>query len=169
MNKKIFLSLLALVMVFSVTGCGNENKINNESSSKNKTYKCEYSVKSNDMQTIDEYIIEIDNSGKAVKYSQVTGYENATDSFYESFCDGIKKKEEKYDYYTLTASCDKSKNKAIATKVYDVLKIKDIEELSAINKFLNDFTNEDGTFNLNLFKDYFNTDSLKKGNYTCNF
>ena len=171
MKKKILLSLLIVVALFTITGCGNkeEKSNNNGPTSNNKTYKCEYSVKNDGMQTIDEYIIELDSNRKAVTYSQITGYENASDSFYKSFCDGIKAKEENHDYLKMTATCDDSSKKAISTKVYSVSKIRDMSEFSKINEFLNNFTKEDGTFDLDAFKNYFNTDSLKAGKYTCNF
>lgn len=171
MKKKILLSILILIGLVTITGCGNNEKKlnNNESITKNKTYKCEYSVKNDGMQTIDEYIIELDSSDKVVTYSQITGYENATDKFYKDFCDGIKAKEESHDYFKFTAECDNSKNKAISTKVYDISKISEMSEFSGINTFLNRFTKEDGTFDLDEFKNYFDTDSLKTGKYTCDF
>ena len=48
-------------------------------------------------------------------------------------------------------------------------KIKDIADFNSIYKFLEPYIKEDGTFDLESWKNYFNTDSLKAGKYSCDF
>ena len=78
---------------------------------------------------------------------------------------------EKYkDVATMKVVCDKKNNyEAYVIKEYQVKRIKDIDDFSTINKFLNQYTKDDGTFDLEGWKNYFNTDSLKAGNYSCDF
>ena len=42
MKKKIILSLLVIVALFTITGCGKSDETK-ETKSKNKTYECRYS------------------------------------------------------------------------------------------------------------------------------
>ena len=46
---------------------------------------------------------------------------------------------------------------------------KDIDDFNSIYKFLEPYIKEDGTFDLESWKNYFNTDSLKAGKYSCDF
>ena len=57
----------------------------------------------------------------------------------------------------------------LVLKEYQVKKIKDIDEFSKISKELESYTKDDGTFDLKAWKNYFDTDSLKAGNYSCDF
>ena len=78
---------------------------------------------------------------------------------------------EKYkDAVSMKIVCDEKNNyEAYALKEYQVKKIKDIDELSSVYKSLETYIKEDGTFDLDAWKNYFNTNSLKAGNYSCNF
>ncbi len=52
---------------------------------------------------------------------------------------------------------------------YNQKKIKDIDDFSSVYKSLEPYIKDDGTFNLEGWKNYFNIDTLKAGNYTCDF
>lgn len=181
MKKKVLLSLLVLVGLFTITGCGNsENKLNGNSSSKNKTYECKYS-KDDDTEGkryLTKYIIELNDKNEAEVYTLITGFSNygSESDGYNKYCNGLKDNMpkdllEKYkDVASVKVVCDEKNNyEAYVLKEYQIKKIKGIDDFSAIYKFLEPYIKDDGTFDLDSFKDYFNTDSLKKGNYTCNF
>ena len=78
---------------------------------------------------------------------------------------------EKYkDIVDMKVVCDSKNNyEAYVLKEYQVKKIKDIADFNSIYKFLEPYIKEDGTFDLESWKNYFNTDSLKAGKYSCDF
>ena len=176
MKKKILLSILVLLALFIVTGC-NGNKIGK---SNYKSYECRYSKDDNaeGKRYLTKYIIELNDKNEAEVYTLISGFSNygsKTDG-YNEFCNGLKdnmQKDllEKYkDAVSMKIVCDEKNNyEAYALKEYQVKKIKDIDELSSVYKSLETYIKEDGTFDLDAWKNYFNTDSLKAGNYSCNF
>ena len=176
MNKKIVLSILILIALFTITGCGNTN----ESKSKNKTYECRYSKDDNTegKRYLTKYIVELNDKNELEVYTLITGFSNygsETDG-YKEFCKGLEDNKqtdllEKYkDAVSMKVVCDNNNNyEAYAQKEYKIKKIKDIEDFSSIYKSLETYMKEDGTFDLDAWKNYFDTDSLKAGNYTCNF
>ena len=178
MKKKIFLSLLLIVAVFTITGCDKSDIVTKKSGY--KTYECRYSKDDNaeGKRYLTKYIIELNDKNEAEVYTLITGFSNygsETDG-YKEFCDGLKNNKQedllkKYkDVVSMKVVCDKENNyEAYVEKEYKVKKIKDIDEFSSINKYLSAFIKDDGTFDLDSWKNYFNTDSLKAGNYTCNF
>lgn len=175
--KKVFLSLIAIVMLFVVTGCGNGSTT---AKSNNKTYECRYSKDDNaeGKRYLTKYIIELNNKNEAEVYTLISGFSNygsETDG-YKVFCNGLKDNKqkdllEKYkDAVSMKVVCDEKNNyEAYALKEYKIKKIKDIDEFSSVYKSLATYIKSDGTFDLEGWKNYFNTDSLKAGNYTCNF
>ena len=177
--KKIFICLLALLAIFTVTGC-DKSDVNKETKSKNKVYECRYSKDDNTegKRYLTRYLIELNDKNEAEVYTLITGFSNygsETDG-YKDFCNGLKDNIqtdllEKYkDAVAMKVVCDENNNyEAYALKEYQVKKIKDISDFSSIYKFLEPYIKDDGTFDLNGFKNYFNTDSLKAGNYTCDF
>ncbi len=179
MNYKLFLSITILVMVFSIAGCSKSNKAN-EKKTNNKIYECRYSKDDNSdgKRYLTKYIIELNEKNEAEVYTLITGFSNygsKTDG-YNEFCNGLKdnmQKDllEKYkDAVSMKVVCDEDNNyQAYVLKEYKVKKIKDIDELSTVYKFLEPYIKDDGTFDLDSFKNYFNTDSLKAGNYSCDF
>lgn len=181
MKKKILLSLIIVVALFTITGCGNsENKQNGNSSSKNKTYECRYS-KDDDAEGkryLTKYLIELNDKNEAEVYTLITGFSNygsETDG-YKEYCNGLKDNKqkdllEKYkDIVDMKVVCDSKNNyEAYVLKEYQVKKIKDIDDFNSIYKFLEPYIKEDGTFDLESWKNYFNTDSLKAGKYSCDF
>ena len=176
MNKKIVLSIFILIALFTITGCGNSN----ESRSNNKTYECRYSKDDNTegKRYLTKYIVELNNKNELEVYTLISGFSNygsETDG-YKEFCKGLEDNKqtdllEKYkDVVSMKVVCDNKNNyEAYAQKEYKVKKIKDIEDFSSIYKSLEAYMKEDGTFDLDAWKNYFDTDSLKAGNYTCNF
>lgn len=182
MKNKILLSILVLVMLFTITGCGKSDNVDEmkEVGSSNKTYECRYSKDDNaeGKRYLTRYIIELNDNNEAEVYTLITGFSNygsKTDG-YNEFCNGLKdniQKDllEKYkDAVSMKVVCDEENNyQAYVLKEYQVKKIKDIEELSGVYKTLETYIKDDGTFDLDGFKNFFNTDSLKAGNYTCDF
>ena len=179
MKKKLLLCLLALLMVFTITGCGNSNE-SNGTKSKNKIYECRYSKDDNTegKRYLTRYLMELNDKNEVEVYTLITGFSNygsETDG-YKEFCNGLKNNIQqdlldKYkDAVAMKVVCDEKNNyEAYALKEYQVKKIKDISEFSAVYKSLETYMKDDGTFDLNAWKNYFNTDSLKAGNYTCDF
>ena len=178
MKKKILLSLFIFLSLFIITGC--ESKISNSKKSNYKSYECRYSKDDNaeGKRYLTKYIIELNDKNEAEVYTLITGFSNygsKTDG-YNEFCNGLKdnlQKDllEKYkDSIAMKIVCDEENNyQAYTLKEYQVKKIKDIDDLSSIYKFLEPYIKDDGTFDLDAWKEYFNTDSLKAGNYTCDF
>ena len=175
MKKKILISILVILGLFTITGCGKA-----EETKSNKTYECRYSKEDNveGKRYLTKYKIELNDKNEAEVYTLITGFSNygsETDG-YKDFCSSLKnsiQKDllEKYkDSVAMKIVCDSENNYEVyALKEYQVKKIKDIEELSGVYKFLEPYIKKDGTFDLEGFKNYFNTDSLKKGNYTCDY
>lgn len=175
MKKIISMLVLALSLVI-ITGCENNTTTNTNY----KTYECRYSKDDNTegKRYLTKYILELNDNNELETYTLISGYSNygsETDG-YKEFCNGLKNNKqedllEKYkDSVSMEVVCDSNNNyEAYTKKVYKVKKIKDIEELSSVYKFISKYIKEDNTFDLESFKNYFNTDSLKKGNYTCNY
>ena len=177
MKKKIFLSLLVLVMLFTITGCGSKGNIAN---SNNKIYECRYNKDDNKegKRYLTKYIIELNNKDEAEVYTLTTGFSNygSKTEGYTEFCNGLKDNKqknllEKYkDSVSMKVVCNEENNyQAYVSKTYQIKKIKNIDEFSSVYKFLSTYIKDDGTFDLDSWKNYFNTDSLKSGNYLCNF
>ena len=178
MKNKIFLSLLALIMVFTITGCGKN--ANNITKSNYKSYECRYSKDDNaeGKRYLTKYRIELNDKKELEVYTLITGFSNygsKTDG-YNEFCNGLKDniqkdllKKYKSSVYIKVVCDNKNNYQAYVQKEYKVKKIKNIDEFSTIYKFLSSYIKDDGTFDLDAWKNYFNTDSLKAGNYTCNF
>ena len=175
--KKIVLLSILVVALFTITGCGKSEE---SKKSYNKSYECRYSKDDNaeGKRYLTKYTIELNDKGEAEVYSLITGFSNygsETDG-YKEFCNGLKdnKQDDLLDKYkdavSMKVVCDEKNNyEAYALKEYQVKKIKDIDEFSKIYKDLETYMKADGTFDLNAWKNYFNTDSLKAGNYTCDF
>ena len=179
MRKKIFLlSLLVIGGLVLFTGCDNtDNKTN---SSKYKSYECRYSKDDNDdgKRYLTKYIIELNDKNEPLVYKLIAGFYNygSKTEGYNDFCNGLKdnvQKDllEKYkDAVSMDIVCDDKNNyEAYTIKEYQINKIKDIDEFSGIYDFLKSYIKDDGTFDLDAWKNYFNTDSLKAGNYSCDF
>ena len=179
MKKKLFLSLLIAVALFTITGCGKSGD-NKTTNSNYKAYECRYSKGDNTegKRYLTKYIIELNDKNEAEVYIVITGFSNygsETDG-YKEFCNGLKDNKqndllEKYkDAVSMKVVCDEKNNyEAYVLKEYQVKKIKEIEELSSVYKALSTYIKEDGTFDLDSWKNFFNTDSLKAGNYSCDF
>ena len=179
MNKKIVFGLLIIIMIFMVSGCSDKN-IAKETKKQNKTYECRYSKDDNkdEKRFLTKYIVELNDKDELEVYTVLSGFSNyksETDG-YKEFCDGLKSKMqkdllEKYkDAISMEVVCDKKNNYEVyALKKYNVKKIKDIEEFSSVYNSIKTHIKENGKFDLDSWKNYFDTDSLKKGNYTCNF
>lgn len=180
MKRKIFLSFFVIIMLFTVVACDKEDNKNNTTKSNNKTYECRYSKDDNadGKRYLTKYTIELNSKNEPVVYSLITGFSNygsKTDGYTE-FCNGLKDNIqtdllEKYkEAVAMKVVCDEKNNyEAYVLKEYQVKKIKDIEEFSKISKEIGSYTKDDGTFDLDAWKNYFDTDSLKAGNYTCDF
>ena len=179
MQKKIILSLLVIISIFVITGCEESDK-NKITKSNNKTYECRYSKDDNaeGKRYLTKYIIELNGKNEAEVYTLITGFSNygsETDG-YKEYCNGLKDNKqkdllEKYkDIVDMKVVCDSKNNyEAYVLKEYQVKKIKDIDDFNSIYKFLEPYIKEDGTFDLESWKNYFNTDSLKAGKYSCDF
>ena len=179
MKKKLFLSLLILVVLFTITGCGKSSD-SMVAKSKNKTYECRYSKDDNadGKRYLTKYIIELNNKKEAEVFTLISGFSNygsETDG-YKEFCKGLKDNKqnallEKYkDAVSMKVVCDEKNNyEAYAVKKYKIKKIKELNEFSRIYNSLEPYIKSDGTFDLEGWKNYFNTDSLKAGNYSCDF
>ena len=178
MKKKTILSILIIVALFTITGCGNNNETNSKSNY--KSYECRYNKDDNDegKRYLTKYIIGLNDKNEAEVFTLISGFYNygSKTEGYNEFCDGLQNNNsknllEKYkDAVDMKIVCDENNNyQAYAQKEYQVKKIKEINEFSAIYKSLEPYIKSDGTFDLEAWKNYFNTDSLKKGNYTCNF
>ena len=176
--KKIIISLLAIVLVFTLVGCNKSETSGTKSN--NKSYECRYSKDDNaeGKRYLTKYIIELNDKNEAEVYTLISGFSNygsETDG-YKDFCNGLKdniQKDllEKYKgVVAMKVVCDEKNNyEAYALKEYQIKKIKDINDFSTIYKFLEPYIKDDGTFDLEGWKNYFNVDSLKSGNYSCNF
>ena len=179
MKKKMLLLLLVIVALFTITGCGSSD-VTKKTKSNNKTYICRYSKDDNTegKRYLTKYIIETNNKNEAEVYTVITGFSNygsETDG-YKEFCNGLKDNKQndllkKYkNVVTMKVVCDKKNNyEAYVQKEYKIKKIKDIDDFSVVYKSLEPYIKEDGTFDLDAWKNFFNTDSLKAGNYSCDF
>ena len=174
MKKKILVISVLAIVVLS-TGC--EKKENKGSY---KSYECRYNKDDNSegKRFLTKYIIDLNSKNEAEVFTLISGFTNygsETDG-YKEFCDGLKDNKqndllEKYkDAVSMNVVCDEKNNyEAYVLKEYKVKKIKEINEFSEIYKSLETYIKEDGTFDLEAWKNYFNTDSLKAGNYSCDF
>ncbi len=179
MKKKILFSLFVIVALFTITGCGNSNE-SGGSKSGYKTYECRYSKDDNaeGKRYLTKYQIALNDKNELEVYTLISGFSNygsETDG-YKEFCKGLKDNKqtdllEKYkDAVAFKVVCDEKNNyEAYALKEYQVKKIKDIEDFSSVYKSIAAYIKEDETFDLEAWKNYFATDSLKAGNYTCDF
>lgn len=179
MKKRIFLFIFVIVVFFVVTGCDKE-KNKKDKKTNYKSYVCKYTKDENydGKRYLTKYIIELNSKKEAEIYTVITGFYNygsKTDG-YNEFCNGLKDNIpkdtlEKYkDAVDMKVVCDDKNNyEAYVLKEYQVKKIKDIEEFSTVYNLLADNIKKDGSFDLDAWKNYFNTDSLKAGNYTCDF
>ena len=179
MKKKILVSLFVIIALFIITGC-NKKDNNKKLNSKNKTYECRYSKDDNTegKRYLTKYQISLNDKNELEVYTLITGFSNygsETDG-YKEFCNGLKDNKqndllEKYkDSVNMKVVCDSKNNyEAYVVKEYKVKKIKDIDDFSNVYKSLATYIKDDGTFDLEGWKNYFNTDSLKAGNYTCDF
>ena len=179
MKKKILLCLIAITSIFVITGC-TKDEATTETKSGYKTYECRYSKEDNaeGKRYLTRYIVELNSKNEAEVYTLISGFSNygsETDE-YKEFCDGLKDNKqtdllEKYkDAVSFEVVCDSKNNyEAYALKKYQVKKIKDIDDFSSVYKSIKKYIKASGTFDLEAWKDYFNTDSLKAGNYSCDF
>ena len=180
MKKKVLLSLLLILTLIIVTGCGKSDETKETTTSKNKTYECRYNKDDNaeGKRYLTRFLVELNDKNEAEVYTVISGYSNygsETDG-YKEFCNGLKDNKqtdllEKYkDAVSMKVVCDEKNNyEAYTLKEYKVKKIKDIADFSAVYKSIEKYMKEDGTFDLDAWKNYFNTDSLKAGNYSCDF
>ena len=169
MKKKIILSLLVIVALFGIVGCKGNNKV----------YTCKNKDNSDGKRYLTAYSIELNSKNEAVKYSLKDGFGNYGDNKdgFNSYCDGLKSAYdknkstiEKYkDAVNMEVVCDDKKMEAYYTISYNLDVTKDIEDYKKINEEVAKYNKDDGTFDLEAWKNYFNTDSLKAGNYTCDF
>ena len=186
--KKLLISILSLVLLFTITGCNKKDETKKdtkddtieETNSNYKSYECRYSKDDNaeGKRYLTKYIVELNDKNELEKYTLITGFSNygAKTEGYNEYCKGLEDNKqtdliEKYkDVVKFKVVCNEDNNyQAYVQKEYQVKKIKDIDEFKNIYKFLEQYIKSDGTFDLEAFKDYFNTNELKKGNYTCNY
>lgn len=175
MKKRIIFSLVIVLSLFIITGCSE-----NSSKSNHKSYTCEYTKDKNDegKRYLTKYIIELNDKNELEVYTLITGFYNygSKTEGYTEFCKGLEDNKqtdllEKYkDSVSMKVVCDEKNNyEAYIQKEYQVKKIKDIEDFSSVYKLLETHIKDDGTFDLDSWKNYFDTDSPKSGNYTCDF
>ena len=186
MKRKMILSLFILLTVCVITGCDKEKtEVSNnieEKKTSNKTYECRYSKDDNaeGKRYLTKYTMELNDKNEAEVLTIITGFSNygSETQGYKEYCDGLEKSYnnsktllDKYkDTVDMKIVCDEKNNyEAYAVKEYKVKKIKDLNEFSAVYKSIRPYIKSDGTFDLEAWKKYFDTDSLKAGNYTCNF
>ena len=179
MKRKVLFSFFIILTLFTLNGCGKSDE-KKETKSTNKIYECRYSKDDNaeGKRYLTKYLIELNDKNEAEVYTLITGFSNygsKTDG-YNEFCKGLKDNKqndllEKYKgIVDMKVVCDEKNNyEAYVLKEYQIKKIKDINELSTIYKFLEPHIKDDGTFDLEGWKNYFNIDPLKAGKYSCNF
>lgn len=183
MKKKLITGLFVFALLFTVTGCGNndekESKIN-EKNKIGKLYECRYSKDDNaeGKRYLTKYEVFLNNKNESTTYTIISGFSNygsETDG-YKDFCNSLKDNKqddllEKYkDSVNMEVVCDEENNyEAYVSKTYQIKKIKDISDFSKVYESIKPYIKDDGTFDLDAWKNYFDTDSLKAGNYTCNF
>ena len=179
MKKKILICLLVLVGLFTITGCGKNGESSSNANSKNKTYTCKNTSNSSGLKYLTLYTIELNSKNEPAKYSIKDGFGNYGDDIesFNNYCDGLKKAKERnkenLEKYKNTGSmdvvCDNKNMEVYYVMTYNLDVIKDIEDYKNISNEIAKYTKADGTFDLDTWKNYFNTDSLKAGNYTCDF
>lgn len=175
MNKKIFVSLLVLLLCFTVAGCTKkENEDNNNVSSNNnssdnsntkKKLSCsnESSLFHSKKRVVNN--IYLDKNNKLVDYEYVEEYYAFdNDSEFRLICDGSEVEEENnnklYNYMIQNADCNRD------TKIVNISNKYDISKLPSKNVFdekdvKNNLT-DDYIFDLDNYK----TTVIGKG-YTC--
>ena len=179
MKKKLLLGLLVLIGLVTITACGKKGEFSFKSESRNNTYTCKNTSESSGFKYLTSYTIELNSKNEPVKYSMKDGFGNYGDDVesFNNYCDGLKKSKEnnkeKIEKYknagTMDVVCDDKNMDAYYVMTYNLDVIKDIDDYKNVNNEISKYTKADGTFDLDAWKNYFNTDSLKKGKYTCDF
>ncbi len=168
MKKKLLIVSLVTVSILMSTGCNNNQT---------KKYTCKNNDSSDGIRYLTTYTIELNNKKEPIKYILKDGFGNYKDNeeAYKKFCEGLKKAEEnnktKYskEDLTYTVTCDDKKKEAYYIVTYNLSNIKDKTEFRNINTEIEKYTKKDGTFDLDAWKEYFNTSESKKGHYDCDF
>lgn len=172
MKYKLYIVLLIIVGIFTITACQNK-----EESLNNKKYKCEYTKKEDGLQTISKRIIEVNEDEKPVYYTYTYGYSNygKKTNEYKSFCNSLKNaingKEyvDNKDIVTAKVVCNKKNHyQAYLTLKYDVEKLLKSKKLPEIKKYIEYYTNKNKTFKKDEWKNTFYEDE-NIGKFECNY
>ena len=180
MKKYIICFIVIFLFIFTICACSSKKNTPKKDKvvAGHKLYVCKNTEETTGLKSLTSFKMEVDKDSIPIKYTVITGYGNYQENIaeYEKFCNGLKEgleKQEEIEEYKEVAqikvTCDDKNLEAYVTKTYDVLKIKEIEYFSAINEHLQQFINEDGTFNKESWKDYYLKESIYKGKFTCDY
>ena len=181
MKKKLFIITMALIMVFTITGCGKKeekkesNKENNkESSSQTKSYAKSYTCISEGEagdggKAVTKLVVYLDKDNYIVEHRIINDYTFKTKEMYESSKNAtqnnIKIHNESKDAksYKWDFESDDQKLHTLSTRIYDMSGIRDSQgkKYDSIYNYFND----DGTYNAEGWMAY-NRERLN-GGYTC--
>lgn len=158
MKKKVLLSLLVVVTLISLTGCGNNNKVETILSC-SKDFTLFHSK-----QHIENKIY-LDKSNKLIDYEYIESYTDFdSDNEYNSICDGSKDEAENntkiYPYLTQTSECFTNPRKVTIYNKYDLSKVTSKNNLEGKN--MREFLNDEYILDIENYKN-----TLTNKGYTC--
>ena len=154
MKKEILSSLLVIVALFTITGCGNSSKNDDKQSLGNKIITC--TDKSASGTT---WSVELDKNNKLLYVTKKSIYkpeEGKYEEYCQSFTDTVKSENDKgYDFRTSEIECDDENQKTIITRKWDVEKNTEKLDIEKIMSFVDD----NGKFDIDGWKDTKKEDS----------
>ena len=167
--KKILFSLLLIISVITITGCGK--KENNTNLPKyDKSYTCISEGEAGDGgQAITKLVVYLDKDNYIVEHRIINEYTLKTKEMYESTKasteNNIKTHNESSsrDQYKWEFESDDEKLHTLSTRIYDMSGVRDSQGKKYDSIY--DYFNEDGTYNIEGWMAY-NREKLH-GGYTC--
>lgn len=132
MKKKIICSLLIIISLFVITGCGsntNNNSKNKESTNEIKTkLSCHHETSLFHSKKSVEHIVSLNKDNKLIGYEYIEKYYDFDDdNNFNMICDGAPEEAElnnkSYDYLKEVANCNQNSKEITISDLYDISKL----------------------------------------------
>lgn len=175
MKREIFLSLLAVLMLFTLVGCGKKEENNKESDNTQvkayeKAYTCVYDGEAGDGgKAITKLVVYLDGSNYIVEHRIINEYTFNTKEMYESSKNATENNMKNHNesssssQYKWEFESDDKTLHTLSTRIYDMSGVRDSQGKKYDSLY--DYFNEDGTYNVEGWMAY-NREKLH-GGYTC--
>ena len=170
MKKKMFLIIITLIMVFTITGCGNKDSKGTPIKANTTSYTCIYDGEAGDGgKSITKLVVYLDKNNYIVEHRIINEYTFITKEMYESSKNAtknnIKIHEESKDSssYKWEFESDDEKLYTLSTRIYDMSGVRDSQGKKYDSLY--NYFNADGTYNVEGWMTY-NREKIN-GGYTC--